>query len=430
MVLRIANIPHVVVNSSYSCTEATGPLPILRDLPLNDNGNKLPVLVGRSHPKTTIASNSSDGKREEDMSKISSLNSILDYLKSQRDVDLDSHLPNTSTGAEQRLLSKLFIHMINTRLHKCLMVLRYEDRNAWLQVYRNQCLHASRTATTSYDTNEYATTSKRNNPLFPTMRGLLQAWSERVMARKSLHLGGGSSSSMSVEEAKAEARHCYEMLEEQLGKYKFVLYDDASLPFYLLGTTQPTWVDALLWDHLAEAMCDLHLVLILSDFPILVKWFQQIYERYFGSSIKKKSTDTPPKLDWKIWNIYENQINPFQQIPFDKDFGGKKKAKEEFKKFKHALELMQSLSVHDHDLVEVLKVGKEARIQGDTLLYQRQQPSSTTSKDANMKKGSTSEPTALEKARRQQQHNDQIWVSGIVGVLILAAFSNYLNNST
>ena len=61
------------------------------------------------------------------------------------------------------------------------------------------------------------------------------------MARKALPLGNGSKE-ISLEKAKAEARKAYEILEQQVTEVE----QSGSPNCYLLGTKQPTVVDALL----------------------------------------------------------------------------------------------------------------------------------------------------------------------------------------
>ena len=358
-------------------------------------------------------------------------NSILEYLKHQKGVELDAKLveegDDDRTTKSKQTLSKLLSLLVTTKLQKCLMILRYEDANAWDQVYRNQCLQSSKLSADAFTTNSSNANEPYQNSIsnyLPTMRGLYQAWSERVMARKELRLGNGSKE-ICLEEAKVEARKAYEIFEQQLTQM-----EQSGPPHcYLLGTKEPTMVDALLWAHLAEALCDVNLVVELADFPCLVKFFQRIYDTFFPAS--KVRADNGGNYDaavashirdsfWNVWNKHQNQTNQFQQVPLEP--GMIKEKARDSKKIKHALELMQTLSVQDHNLLEVLKVGKETRALEATAKTKAQKKAALSSVGATGVKKKP-ELSALEKARRQQQRHDQYWISLVTGVAILGGLS-------
>ena len=410
LVLRIAGIPHVVVNFSYASTESTGPLPFLRDSlqhTASESPSSSPVLVGRNHPRLRVAKaeDNGDGESvfvpidgEEESSSLGAIrqgNSILEYLKSQKGVNLDAHWLEPKSGEDaiksKMSLSNLFSVMIDN-LQKHLMTLRYEDRNAW-SLYRAQCFSASRSGA--------AINSSYRHSKIPTARGLYQAWSERVLSRKALLLGGKG---VSLEKAKMETRKAYEVLEHFLRQRD---KDD----YYILGTPQPALIDAILWAYLAEAICDVNLVLILADFPLLVRYFQFIYDKYF---LPRRSDDSSETEKWKVWNRRQNLSNQFQTVPLEP--GIQKKAPKELK---HALELMQTLSVQEHDLLEVLQVGKEARFQ--ELVRDRSNNRNDPGFEGPKKEQMAS---ALEKARRQQQRHDQDWISLVSGFAIVAGISS------
>jgi hypothetical protein len=84
---------------------------------------------------------------------------------------------------------------------------------------------------------------------------------------------------------------------------------------------------------------------------------------------------------------------------------------------------MQNLSVRDHDLLETLKVGNAARANETMLVSRRSSASknlSLTSKSKRKGEEEKSELTAIEKARRQQQRSDQIWISVVGGAAAAA----------
>jgi hypothetical protein len=151
LVLRVSKIPHVVINSPYAVTEVTGPLPFLQDFdggsPSHDTKDSPPAMVGRHQ---IIAESNAQ-------------NSILDYLKLHRGVDLDSILDNENHIQQ----SATFMAIIRDTLTPCLVALRYEaDPIAWDQIYRLQCISATSGSSTSW----------ASRPIL----AMWQAWSERV----------------------------------------------------------------------------------------------------------------------------------------------------------------------------------------------------------------------------------------------------------
>lgn len=299
LVLSLAKIPFVVVNARYAATEATGSLPYLRDLPDKSRSTTKPALVGRYHPGR-------DGPSE--------TNAILDYLQSTHCMPfLDESLSTTQQG-QRHLLQNLILHELQPILH----ALRYEDTETWEQLYRSQY----RTASRGHPDQGYF-----------SIGSWWQTWAVRAVARKSLLSKGWT-----YNKAKQMARPCYTTLESILEREQ-----------YLLGTVAPTIVDCLLFDHIAEALCNVHLIQIIADFPKLIQFFQDLYETHFR--VENNLTE-----EWKLWNRQENLMNSFQTLPIEKKWRcGTEQP------FKDALELMQYLSVHQHNLQEVLNVLKEKR---------------------------------------------------------------------
>ena len=264
------------------------------------------------------------------------------------------------------------------------MYLRYEDHDAWEQVYRKQCLHAS---------------SHRSNNWFSHLKGRFQASMERAGSRRRLL---ENSKNMTVSQAVERAKEAYQALESQLSSHGNT---------YLLGNAnKPSLVDAVLWAHLADALCDVHLVVVLASFPCLVKYFQHIYKSYFPGNQDK----------WEEWNRQQNLSNAFQQIPI---VGENKLAKTEFK---DAIELMQSLSLRNQDLQEVLEATKSKRAeepwpeqprQTESLLYRwRMMEDLTKAREV----PGTEDNPLRKKMIRDQERNDQAWISGVAGVSVIA----------
>jgi hypothetical protein len=413
LVLRIAGIPHIVLNSSYSSNESTGPLPYLHD----SCGKSSPILVGRCQPGLRRSSADEFDDTGGSPSALINVNeslldrqqnsSILEYLRIARGVDLDDPLvdpTNNDLTKERQAKSTLLKLLVTNKLQTSLMILRYEDTDAWVQVNRKQCFDASKACGVN--------TSSRSLLDLPTVRGLYQAWSERVMARKGL-MGLGRNVK-SVDTAKMEARNAYTILEQQLSQRGS---DDSC--YYLLGTSQPVMVDVILWAHLAEALCDVTLVVILADFPCLIQYFQFIHKKYFATS----SSESKDGSNWQVWNKHQNSINCFQQIHLDPDDRNNNKAK--LKDLKNALELMHALSAHDRDLLSLLQQGKGVRAQELVTKARRKgkelsQDPEDTENDGEPKP----KETDAQKARLQQHRHDMIWLMNVS--LVALAYGVFL----
>ena len=344
LVLRFAGVPHIVVNSPYAATEATGPLPYLQEI----RPPQPACLVGRHHPSAA------DTK-----------NCILEYLQTRGHVNLDK-----SSSPSQQALSHAYTTLVKSQLELALLSLRYGDDDAWEQVYRAQYMQAG---------------------------NRFQAWSIRTVGRKQLKR------IWSVEESRSIAREAYQSLGTQLGDNQ-----------YLLGE-QPTTVDALVWAHLADALCDVHLVTILADFPNLVQYFQRVYDTYFRLNVDE---------EWKIWNHEQNLCSPFQKLPMEETSCSK------LSTFHDALELMQSFSVHQHDLKEVLIVATEKRslqesgkrdasARQSTLYRWRMGGDIFPPKESS----DTDETTAQQdKWRKIHKQNDELWLSAVLVATAFAVF--------
>jgi hypothetical protein len=221
---------------------------------------------------------------------------------------------------------------------------------------------------------------------------------ERAMARRGLVEYGRN---VNIKQAVERAKEVYEALENQLSSHG---------KGFLLGGDEPSLVDALLWAHLADALCDVHLVVVLATFPGLIKYFQEINKTYFTGKLDK----------WDEWNHQQNMKNAFNQIPID----GKGTASKS--NFKDAIELMQSLSLRNQELNEVLAAAKAKRAEepwpvapaptesflyrwrmGDDFQKPRQVPE-------------TEENPIRKKMQRDQVRNDQVWISGVAGVSAIA----------
>ena len=357
LALRIAGLPHVVVNSNYACTEATGPLPFIQDF-----GSSPPAMTGRLHPQ------SQDG-----------FNAILDYLKVCHRFDLDHQL-----SSKQDAESVLYKTIIQEKLNALLVVLRFQDDTAWDQINRPRCIKAG------------------TRSFLGNLSAKLQARSER---RYELSHLSSKYRSLSTEQATAMARKTYQGLEN-------VLLDNET--GFLLKTPKPSLVDVMLWAHLMDALTDIHLVVVLADFPLLLDFVQMTWKKYFAAN-----DDTALK-DWEMWNAQQNAINEFSQVPSLINRPNDRLGKDSMD-FHHAVDLMEHLSVRDRNLTESLIVAKEARSLQQVQSLQR--PFDTwhrwrlggtlfpqsDGKDQQQQPGETQE----EKVRREYKQNDETWIASV-----------------
>ena len=388
--MRVAEIPHIVLNSNNICNEATGQLPYLRDCA----PSKPPVLVGRNQPTNL---------KEYD---VVINNSILSYLQRHRNADLDEKAGFTTD--QQRGLSRCFQHMINSELSTILSYLRYEDSDVWDRVYRKQYVQASTIEG-----------SRNGEPgyWFTQLRGKFQAMMERNTQRRRLLGIGANDKKRSTEQLLEHANECYFAIDRQLlciTKEQ----DETISKNYLLGTEMPALVDVLLWAHLAEALCDVHLVVLLASYPRLVKYFQDMYQTYFSSDEGTSNAGS----SWREWNEQQNLSNDFQKIPTlsEEDIN-------HCSVIKDTVDLMQKSSLQKRNLQEVLQTVRHIRVQENHpksrepksfLLYRWCMGETTRVNSLSEEK--TQENPIRKKLLRDQARNDQMWISGIFGISAVA----------
>ena len=397
MLMRVAGIPHVVLNSSHISNEATGQLPYLRDcIP-----SKPPVLVGRNHPSNL---------EKNDNTIIN--NSILSYLQSCRNVDLDKQAGVTTD--QQKGSSSCFQYMINLELSKILLHMRFEDSDAWEQVYREQYLGAL----TMEGNNKSELGSANLINWFIELRGRFQASMERNVEKKRLLGYGQTGQNKSISQLLDRANSAYFAIDRQLLCIIKEQDETKSHKTYLLGTDAPALVDVLLWAHLAEALCDVHLVVLLASYPRLTKYFQDMYQAYFSSSKGKLDTGCA----WKDWNDQQNFTNAFQKIPTLS-----KRNLAQSSTIKDAVDLMQQSSLQKQNMQEVLDSVKDIR--AEVRQPKPREPMSFLlyrwcmgeSPDKEHKTAEKAQDNPLrEKLLRDQARNDQTWISGIFVVSAVA----------
>ncbi|KAL3940263.1 MAG: hypothetical protein SGARI_001043 [Bacillariaceae sp.] len=418
MVLKISNIPYIVVNSTHDADTAAADEDGASDqgsveTPRKSNTTRTNADSPLLSPSTAIYGNS-----------------ILAYLQDCRGVNLDRDAKLTEV---QKGLSHCFLQMVTSELSPILHFLRYEDRDAWEQVYRRQYIQATCPRAHYKRQQKESSEDQVHINWFLQLRGRFQAMMERSVERKRLiefSRRGQRSAAVCIPEAVDRARKSYQALERQLMAVGFGDNNNKTgRKTYLLGTDRPALVDAALWAHLADALCDVHLVVVLASFPNLVQYFQDMYQTFFDPASKKKKA---PKsgVCWEAWNQKQNLENAFQQIPI---LARNQMAK--FGGFKDAVDLMQNLSLQKQDLQEVLAAVKakrddepwpKPRKSADSILYRWCMGEDIDKSATTDKKEKEHDNPIRQKMMQDQKRNDQRWISGVgamslVAVLLLQA---------
>jgi hypothetical protein len=421
LVLRIARQPHQVFNSPYSATEFTGQLPMLQDFQ-SPAATTTVAMVGRYQPLAIPSSYSNNNSCHRE-------NAILHYLKVHHHIDLDKHLNET-----QRDQSILYRTLIRETLNPCAQALRYTDEYTWMQLYRPQSIMASLTHGNTVDSKRHR---RWGRPL-----ATFQAWNERIQ--------NSFPNQRDIDTAIRCARQTYEVLERKLEEQQQQRQRrQQSKKLYLLGTESPTLVDCFLWDHIMQALTDVHLVVALVDFPRLIQFTQDIWDTYqFGMAID----DGNPNRSWTVWNFEQNALNAFNDVPLlpkrKRHWEIDEADQQSFHtKYQDAIELMKRISVQP--LQETLQAAKAARERtmrlesqrrrqqrnqksgstwyrwrmGDTLFAQ--QHSQTTSGGGTASKTTPNE----EKLIRDYKRNDEIWIASVavttaVAIIVGMGMSN------
>jgi hypothetical protein len=375
LALRIACIPHVVVNSQYAVTEAVGPLPLLQDY-----SRDFPAMTGRR------LSQRPSGEEWTRGFLTATGNSILDYLESYHALDLDKPLKEEALG-ERMVQSIAYKALIQHSLAPCLVVVQFKDEDSWSHIGRDRCIEAG-----------------GGNPF-----SFFQARSERIFELSRLSTEYRTSS---LTEMILQARTAYQVFEHVLQQQQ--------TDYFMLGTLSPTLVDVLLWDHLMHALADIHLVLVLADFPSLIAFVQRVWDNFFADT----KTDAEP---WEHWNKEQNEINAFCKIP--SLTGAKKRGAQSPQGFQHAVDLMEHLSVRERHLSESVAATKEARSLEVVGTKKRFQPFSTWHRwrmggqlypPKDQSRHVAARPGEQdEKIRGDDRTHDEMWIAAVATVTIL-----------
>ena len=282
-------------------------------------------------------------------------------------------------------------------------------------------------------------------------------------------VGGGDSGSVNVYRAMELADMYYTSLEQKLmmAGGGGGVEDKSTAATYFLGTSVPSYIDALLFSHLAEALCDVYLVLVLAKHPRLMKYFQDLYDQFFG----EKYVDSLSKgegggdaggvdVEWIKWNNVSNSLNAFNQIPETDSFRKKGLGIQDgdnSNSMTHAITLMQQLAIHCHELDEAMRDAAALRLKGgmeQSVLAKQHRPigstlyrwllwgsksslpkSSITMDDSKTKKNANDDDDGedkqgdskeemwrkhMEQVKRDRRYSDEVWISGVVVTFLVA----------
>lgn len=330
LVLRIKGIPHVVLNSPYSSCEATGPLPFIQGY---DKNLKHCFLVGRTHP-TNTRNESCDYPTIPSSSPGCSSSDILLFLRVEHNIDLDCDLvmddgDSSSTGPS--LVSKLtvsqcsdrlaYFSLIQEDLHPTFQAIQFCDEMSYNTCYLPTSKQIMKTMTTKTCTN------KDNKYFFNLISVLyhplhyLQSFFQRakavsyIQSRYSSHFWKNNilftkktcgQQQVHFLAAISHINDIYSILNNRLKMNSTLQVEEdgdggrgrqQQQPWFLLGTLYPTNVDAVLFAHLAEALTDVHVLPILSQYETLMDFFQIIFHTYFGPNYRFPLTATNEEVD-------------------------------------------------------------------------------------------------------------------------------------
>lgn len=308
LVLRIKGIPHVVLNSPYSFCEATGPLPFVQGF---DQNLKYSFLVGRTHSISStreernppVAPSSSPGCSSSD---------ILLYLRLEHNIDLDCDVVMDDDGVGSRLVSKLtmlqcsdrlaYLSLIQEDLHPTFQSIQFCDEISYNTCYlptARQIMSINKDTTWFHNLISVLYQPLHNlQSYFQRTRALSElqsrkssySWRNKILFTKACR-----QPQVQFLAAMSHLNDIYSVLNDRLKMNCTEPVQDAAdlqlrQPFFLLGTSYPTNVDAVLFAHLAEAITDIHVLPILSQYETLMEFFQMIFHTYFGPNYRFPSS--------------------------------------------------------------------------------------------------------------------------------------------
>jgi hypothetical protein len=180
-------------------------------------------------------------------------------------------------------------------------------------------------------------------------------------------------------------------------------------------------VDCLFWDHVMQALTDIHLIVVLADFPTILKFTQGIWEKYsFGTIIEDLDIQSTASV-W-VWNMEENAMNAFANIPLLPS----KKHSECDDSYGIGVDLKNNLNMLQNDLGKSIALAKHQR---STMSYQihRNVPAATWNRWRmgggflpSRKVPGTDTTASGDNGRREYQRNDEIWMMSVAFTTIVA----------
>lgn len=332
LVLRIKGIPHVVLNSPYSSCEATGPLPFVQGY---DKNLKHSFLVGRTHP-TNTRNESCDYPTILSSSPGCSSSDILLFLRVEHNIDLDCDLvmDDGDSSTDSRLISKLtvlqcsdrlaYFSLIHEDLHPTFQAIQFCDEISYNTCYLPTSKQIMKTMTTK------KTCTNKDNKYFNLISVLyhplhyLQSFFQRasalsyIQSRYSSHFWRNNilftkktcgQQQVNFLAAISHINDIYSILNNRLKMKSTIQVEEdgdggrgrqqhqQQQPLFLLGTPYPTNVDAVLFAHLAEALTDVHVLPILSQYETLMDFFQIIFHTYFGPNYRFPPSSPNEEVD-------------------------------------------------------------------------------------------------------------------------------------
>mmetsp|Transcript_18508 Transcript_18508/g.21362 ORF Transcript_18508/g.21362 Transcript_18508/m.21362 type:complete len:577 (-) Transcript_18508:129-1859(-) len=466
--LRLTSTPHIIFNSPHSCNESHGQLPLLLDL-----NRKASVGVQASYSSLSSSHMQLDGI----LSYLLSVEKKKENKKNKIGFDDDEGNADESNDTMNDDIIPLSIdqkaerNSIFSQLHELNMILkclRYGCDQTWNALYKNQCIDAHLYPYGNPDEMDPSSSGDSDNSNNSRKRkwnfiSLFQIWAERIVAQKDTQLDSlgkllyqkdydGSVISMSdkevnINKAMQMAGEIYSSLNWKLSQ---------STEMNLLDTEQLSVIDTLLFGHLAEALCDIHLVTILNEHSSLISFFQTTYETYFGKEyqvdvMKKKGVKNS---SWVKWNDRMNSLNQFNRIPIN-DVRRKIQAtlaqgkSDSGYAYQDAIKIMQSVALHCHDLQEVLADAALLRKQENAVYGADTVPKSMVGKwlhmfrmGADLKVLKEDKQTSndddnddeddmmkknkqhLRKVMKEAKKNDELWISGVICATVIGLLAS------
>ncbi|GMH97028.1 hypothetical protein TrST_g5955 [Triparma strigata] len=391
--LRLADVPHTVVNTpyhrfsdgaAYPTLHTSSPsLNIMVPSPLPGGGGALSYLKETQPPPPTSTSPPS----------LPLPPPLLQLIKLKGLHAADSPPPHNFN--DELVLTNL----IQTNLAPLLLALEFADEDIGYRVTK------SRWATQL----PHLPVPFNAISIFYHISDSLRIWAEKVSVLRSLGIGGvvplrrkggvgllagGSSVHLDVGETIKRAAAIYEAINEKILESSGAAY----IGGYLLGDS-PSPVDCLLFGHVTQALANPHLAKILGNFPALLKWFVDIVQR---SKLAEDLT----------LNDQVNRMNQHDTLPATHKFALK------------LLELSKrargggEVEIEDIDTVIATAHAKDMAVRRSLITLHRLRFGGALVPDSKVGKptDATQQNEAMRQVKEANKLDNQMWIGG-VGVL-------------